>query len=140
MIKYQKLPKNITELLPTAAFYLNSLPEVQFVYLFGGLAKGDTTPLSDLDLAIYLNPGEDTSERKLEILGELIDILQTDEIDLVILNRAPLPLRMQILKYKKVLVDKVPFKRHIYESLTMREYFDFSYIEKGILKRRFFNA
>lgn len=57
MIKYQKLPKNITELLPKAAFYLNSLPEVQFVYLFGGLAKGDPTPLSDLDLALYLNPG-----------------------------------------------------------------------------------
>jgi hypothetical protein len=140
MIKYKKLPQHITELLPKAAVYLNSLPDVQFAYLFGGLAKGDATPLSDLDLAIYLNPEADTSDHKLELLGNLIDILQTDEIDLVILNRAPLPLRMQILKNKKILVDKVPFKRHAYESLTMREYFDFSYIEKGILKRRFLNG
>jgi uncharacterized protein len=140
MIKHKKLPQNITELLPKAAAFLNSLPEVQFVYLFGGLAKGEPSPLSDLDIAIYLNPDEDTSERKLDILGKLIDILHTDEIDLVILNRAPLPLRMQILKNKKILVDKAPFNRHAYESLTMREYFDFSFIEKGILKRRFFNG
>lgn len=140
MIKYKRLPENITELLPKAAFYLNSLPEVWFAYLFGGLAKGDPSPLSDLDLAIYLNPEENANERKLEILGKLIDILKTDEIDLVVLNRAPLPLRMQILKNRKILVDKAPFKRHVYESLTMREYFDFSFIEKGILKRRFFNG
>ena len=140
MIKYKRLPENITELLPKAIIYLNAQPEVQFVYLFGGLAKGDPTPLSDLDLAIYLSPEEHMSERKLEILGKLIDILQTDEIDLVILNRAPLPLRMQILKSRKILVDKAPFKRHAYESLTMREYFDFSFIEKGILRRRFFHG
>lgn len=140
MIKHKRLPLNIKELLPHAVSYLTSLPEVSFAYLFGGLAKGEATPLSDIDFAIYLNPGADMSEQKLEIIGKLIDILKTDEIDLVILNHAPLPLRMQILKNRKILVDKIPFKRHVYESLTMREYFDFSFIEKGILKRRFFNG
>jgi len=37
----------------------------------------------------------------MEILGELIDLLQTEEIDLVILNVAPLTLRMKILENKK---------------------------------------
>jgi hypothetical protein len=76
----------------------------------------------------------------MEILGELIDILQTDEIDLVILNSASLPLRMRILENKKVVVDREPFLRHRYESLTMREYFDFSILEGEILSRRFFGG
>lgn len=126
--------------MPKAGLLLNSLPAVQFAYLFGGLATGKVSPLSDVDIAVYLDPADDTSERKFDILGRLIDTLQTDEIDLVILNRAPLPLRMQILKNNQLLVDKATFKRHVYESLTMREYFDFSFIEKGILKRRFLNG
>ena len=73
----------------------------------------------------------------MEILGALIDLLQTDEIDLVILNIAPLTLRMNILESKKVVVDHVPSRRHHFESLTMREYFDFSVVEKAILERRF---
>jgi hypothetical protein len=73
----------------------------------------------------------------MEVLGALIDILQTDEIDLVVLNNAPLPLRMRILESKKVIVDREPFMRHRYESLTMREYFDFSMLEREILNRRF---
>ena len=41
---------------------------------------------------------------------------------------------------KKVIVDEAPFFRHKYESLTMREYFDFSIIETGILKRRYLDG
>jgi hypothetical protein len=94
-------------------------------------------PLSDLDIAIFLKEHEDFQERRMEILGELINLLQTDEIDLVILNIAPLTLRMKILENKKVVVDQMPFLRHHFESLTAREYFDFSVVEKAILERRF---
>lgn len=97
-------------------------------------------PLSDVDIAVYLKELADVRKEKMEILGTLIDLLQTDEIDLVILNKAPLTLRMKILENKKVIVDNVPSLRHQYESLTMREYFDFSVREMGILERRFFHA
>jgi len=56
------------------------------------------------------------------------------------LNSAPLALRMKILETKKVIVDNTPFLRHHYESLTMKEYFDFSVKEMAILERRFFHA
>ena len=140
MIKNKKLPDNITSLIPKAALYLNTLPDVQFAYLFGGLSRGLPKPLSDVDIAVFLQPQADMIERKMEILGELTDILKTDEIDLVILNKAPLPLKMRILSNKKVLVDKKPFDRNAYESLIIRKYMDFSFIEKGILKRRFPNG
>ncbi len=66
-----------------------------------------------------------------------MELLETDEIDLVILNTAPLTLKMKILEGKNVIVDNDPFLRHRYESLTIRKYFDFSIKEMGILERRF---
>ena len=140
MIKYQKLPQNIGQLLPTAESYLQSHHNVLFAYLFGSLAKGDPTPLSDVDIAVFLKPGVNNAKNKLELLGGLIDILKTDEIDLVVLNTADLPLVMNILKNKKVLVDNNPFARHNFESLAMRKYFDFSIKEAALLRRRYLNG
>jgi len=56
------------------------------------------------------------------------------------LNAAPLPLAMNILKNKQILVDKLPHARHLYESKTMRKYFDFSVFENGILQRRYYRG
>jgi len=140
MIRFKQLPENITELIPQAVNYLESTPDVVFAYLFGSLAKGKPRPLSDVDIAVYLAEPLSFSDVKLDILGKLIDILHTDEIDLVVLNTADLPLAMNILKNKIVVVDKDPFVRHIFESLTMRKYFDFSIKEAAILQRRYLHG
>ena len=140
MIKYKKLPKNIDSLLPKAIDYLHSRSDIQFAYLFGSFGRGKPLPLSDIDIAIYLKETEGLREKRLGILGALVDLLQTDEIDLVILNIAPVTLRMKILESKRVVADHEPFARHQYESLTMREYFDFSLTEKAILERRFMHG
>lgn len=137
MIKYSKLPKNIEDLLPKAVIYLRSRTDILFAYLFGGLARGKPLPLSDVDIAVYFRETVNSTEKKLEILGTLTDLLETDEIDLVILNEAPLTLRMKVLENKRIIVENDPFLRHEYESLTMREYFDFSTKEMAILERRF---
>ena len=137
MIKYSKLPENIEDMLPNTETYLRSRPDILFAYLFGGLARGKPLPLSDVDIAVYLRETVDSFEKKLEILGKLTDLLETDEIDLVMLNEAPLTLRMKVLENKRIIVDNDPFLRHEYESLTMREYFDFSTKEMAILERRF---
>jgi predicted nucleotidyltransferase len=140
MIKFNKLPENILELLPGALEYLESHPKVLFSYIFGSLAKGRPLPLSDVDIAVYLAETFDVTDDKLEILGKLIGILQTDEIDLVVLNTAGLPLIMNVLRNKKIIVDKDPFARHIFESLMMRKYFDFSIKESAQLKRRYLHG
>lgn len=140
MMKYRKLPENILELLPLAVDYLKVHPKVIFSYLFGSLARRHPLPLSDIDIAVYLKPGTNFGEYKLEILGELMDILQTDEIDLVILNIADIPLVMNIVKAKEIIVDNDPFERHRFESLIMRKYFDFSYKELGQLRRRYLHG
>ena len=80
MIKFNELPENILDLLPEAAYFLDRHLQVVFAYLFSGLSKGPVQPLSDVDIAVYLRKNVDISEIKLEILGNLMEILQTDEI------------------------------------------------------------
>jgi len=140
MIRYSKLPENIISLIPDAVLYLQSRKDVLFAYLFGSMAKGRNLPLSDIDIAVYLSIESGSGIKKLEVLGGLIECLKTDELDLVILNNAPLILRRKILENHKIIVDKDPFLRYQYESLTNREYFDFSVLEKAILERRFLHG
>ncbi len=140
MIIHSKLPENIKRLIPAAVESLESNSDILFAYLFGSLAKEKLTPLSDVDIAVFLKRDANLLKNKVDTLSILIDILHTDEIDLVILNTASLPLSMRIIENKKIIVDKTPFFRHRYESLIMREYFDFSVNESRIFRRRFFNG
>lgn len=131
------MPSDIVERLQQLASVLAQDRRVIFAYLFGSLATGMKKPLSDVDIAVFLDPVYVDVETKLDLIGLLTDTLGTDEVDLVILNRAPVSLVGRILKQKKLLVDNQPFQRHIFESLAMREFFDFSRLEKAILDRRF---
>lgn len=137
MIKTHRIPKDTLDRISEVKAYLKSHSKALFAYLFGGLAKGKLTPLSDVDIAVYLSDCGDIAQEKMEILGILMEILRTDEIDLVILNTASLPLRARIIEKKEILIDKDPFARHKFESLTLREYFDFSLKEMEIYKRRY---
>lgn len=137
MIKNKKLPENILDFLPQVVDFLKNRQKVVFAYLFGSLARDKVLPLSDIDIAIYLKEGVDLNKEKMNILQDLIDLLGTEEVDLVLLNTAPLTLRARIVENKKILVDKEPFLRHSFESLVLREYFDFSKKEEEIFKRRF---
>jgi predicted nucleotidyltransferase len=135
MIRLKKVPENIKERIDPLAAFLERDPNIIFSYLFGGLLKKRQNPLSDVDLSVYVrNP------KKLDYLGlfgAISNILGTEEIDLIILNDTPPALAGRILGNRKVLTDRNPFFRHKYESLTLRNFFDFSIKERDILKRRY---
>ncbi|MBI2354474.1 MAG: nucleotidyltransferase domain-containing protein [Deltaproteobacteria bacterium] len=137
MIKRNKLPEGIAERLDLLKPLLERDQRVVFAYLFGGLASGVQRPLSDVDIAVYLDNCRHKAEVKLELIGTVSDALGTDEIDLLILNDAPVSLAGRILKNRRLLVDRLPFLRHAFESRVMREFFDFSRKEQDILFRRF---
>jgi uncharacterized protein len=137
MIKFEKLPGDILQRLSALNDVLLRDDNVIFAYLFGGLAKGKVMPLSDVDIAVYLSQVEALSEYKMRLFTDITNILGTDEIDLVILNTAPVSISGRVLQNKQVLVDKVPFQRHAFESLTLREFFDFKVKEDLFFKRRY---
>ncbi|GBD99267.1 nucleotidyltransferase domain protein [bacterium BMS3Abin07] len=135
MIRYKRLPEDIKERLACIEDYLGQHPQVIFAYLFGGLAREDHSPLSDVDMALYVKDPKRFGY--LTDYTKITNLLGTDELDLVILNRAPLSLAGRILLSRKVLVDKDPFLRHRYESLTLRKFFDFRIKERAIFTRRY---
>jgi len=139
MIRAKPINEDILKNIPKVEAYFRENKTVIFAYLFGSIAKNKQGPLSDVDIAVYLTDG-DLANKMLSIVDELSKILRTDEIDLVLLNTAPVTLRMNILRGRRILTDSIPFFRHAFESSTIRSYFDFEKIERSILKRRFLNG
>jgi predicted nucleotidyltransferase len=140
MIKRKALPTGVLERLPEAGRYLARNRRVEFAYLFGSLARQGPTLTSDIDIAVYLASKADPVKSRLEIVGSLTDIFKTDEIDLVVLNTAPLSLRGRIQRHRLTIADNNPFSRHRYESLTLRQFFDFSFRERAILEGRYLHG
>lgn len=110
---------------------------VLFSYLFGSLARGRSTPLSDVDLAVYLADGVDPAVTKLDLLGLACDTLGTEEMDLVVLNKASLSLALRIVRDRRVLSERDRCLRARFESLTLRKGWDFEVKERAILERRY---
>jgi len=137
MIKLEAVPADILSRIPEAQRLLEGKRRVVFAYLFGGMASGRVTPLSDIDIAVYVSTESNLDSYKLELFYELTGALGTAELDLIILNSAPLSLSGRILQTKKVLVDKDPHRRFEYESITLRKYFDFRIKESEYFRRRY---
>ncbi len=101
-----------------------SYSQIKLVYLFGSTAKGKKGPMSDYDFAIYLSD-ESKSDIKIELMGRLSDILNTDKIDIVVLNFTESPeLKFNIIKDGKLIYEVEPYKVLI-EPAILRDYFDF---------------
>ncbi|MGO8991053.1 MAG: type VII toxin-antitoxin system MntA family adenylyltransferase antitoxin [bacterium] len=135
MIRFKKIPEDIHPKIALLTDLFTEDSNIVFAYLFGGLAGNQRKPLSDVDLGIYVK-----NIRGLDYLlffGKISEILCTDEVDLVVLNSAPVSLAGRIIQTRKVLVDKDPFLRHKYESRILREFFDFTIKEKEILHGRY---
>lgn len=113
---------------------LDAEADVVFAYLFGSQSTGRSGSRSDIDVAVYLRDGVDLFETRLRLVGVLERALGTDAIDLVVLNTAPLSLAGRILTTRRVLVDQQPPQRHLYESLTARQFVDFRFREHRLLE------
>ncbi|MGH7266239.1 MAG: type VII toxin-antitoxin system MntA family adenylyltransferase antitoxin [Candidatus Rokuibacteriota bacterium] len=136
MIRGKPLSPDVVGRLGSLGQALERCPAVVFAYLFGGAAAGRLTPLSDVDVAVYLDPAADPVAARLRAHEAAVHHLVTDEVDLVVLNSAPTALVGRILTGRRVILDRDPFLRHRFESLAMREFADFRIFERTLLERR----
>src|SRR5258706_6842308 len=103
------LPADIEHRLATLGAILEEQPAVRFAYLFGGAERGDLRPLSDIDVAVYLDGAVDPAQARLALIGAVTKHLATDEIDLVVLRRKLAELAAyvsQVSEYRDLTVER----------------------------------
>lgn len=84
--------------------FFESRTDILLAFLFGSRSKGTYKESSDWDVAVYFKPeeyaeieSEQEYEEEIEICSKIIDILGTDTVDLVVLNRVAPTLFYRIL-------------------------------------------
>lgn len=102
---------------------------VDAAYLTGSLASRATFgEMSDVDIAILLAEqiaADQFLDFQMYFLSELAKRLESDALDVVILNQASLLLRLQVVKYGQILYSRDEKKRSRFESRTVMDYLDF---------------
>ena len=128
----------MTDKIEIAKAFLIGEHRVKFAYLFGSLACGNAGPLSDIDLAVYLDGRLDFFNHRLKIMEALSRVLKTEKFDLVVLNNAPVVLTHEVIRDGVVLKDDRP-RRVMFESRALREYLDTAYlreVQRGYLREQ----
>ncbi len=108
--------------LPTI---LAGFPEISLVYLFGSRVTGQVGPMSDTDVAILVEPPADEFEIQARFHHALAELLQTERIDVVVLNRAPIELAYAVIATGELLYMKDNATRVEYEAKVLGLYGDY---------------
>lgn len=117
--------------LSTLDEIFHKMEVVEFAYLFGSCARADSFPLSDIDIAVYVNSKDISLDDELKLHSALSRGLKSDKVDLVVLNRTNnIMLLDEIVRYGKVVCDKNPSLRESFELRALHAAMDFKYQRK----------
>lgn len=95
--------------------------------LIGSQAVGNVGPLSDVDIAVWHDPGLGSRARfdlQLDLVGKAASALGTDEVDVVMLNHAPPLMRHRAIRDGKPLVERDHDERVRLETRAILDYLD----------------
>lgn len=100
----------------------------ELVYLFGSQARERVWSQSDVDLAVLLGSSlakERHGQVRLELIGELMHIFGSNNVDVVVLNEAP-PLLIYegVIQRGRLLFEKDRLARIRFEVRAFQEYVD----------------
>ncbi|MEW6742716.1 MAG: nucleotidyltransferase domain-containing protein [Planctomycetota bacterium] len=113
------------EVIESAREALATRPRVLLAYLFGSCARGTEGPLSDVDVAVLLSNRSGDDDELGEVTDQLERRLGMGHVDVVPLDRAPIPLRYRVVRDGLVLVCRDQVARERLEVDAMRRYLDF---------------
>lgn len=111
--------------------YFSGKKEIIAVYMFGSAITGKKIK-KDIDIAILVNDksADDTIKIQTEIFNKLTLLLNRKDIDVIILNNAPLLLCMEVLKNKKLIYERNSSARVNFEVRSELKYFDWEPMRK----------
>ncbi len=105
--------------------FFRSRPSVRAAYLYGSVARGESGPKSDVDVALLLGEGEPPAlqDEALQIEGELERRLGR-VVQVVVLNFAPLDLIHAVLRDSILVGESDRSARIRFEVRARNDYFD----------------
>jgi hypothetical protein len=107
--------------------YLNSRPEIVAAYLFGSVAAGRAHKFSDVDVALLLAEGLDSTRAwdiRLEAMGEAEDAFGR-RADVAMLHEIGSLLKFQVIHRGKLIFERDRKARIKFEVEARMEYFDY---------------
>lgn len=118
---------------------------VKAAYLAGSLTnRSSFGHLSDVDIAILMMDqikSDQFLDYQLYFFSELAKRLESDTIDVVILNQASLLIKLQVIKYGQILFSRDDKQRVLFETKAVMDYLDFKKfdeIQNKALSRRLY--
>jgi len=130
----KKLPAGVSGKIPEIIEAVSNDLDVVALFALGGLAEGRLSPLSDLDFAVLLSKRLSKQlrfEKHLDLIGVFNLVFRTDEIDLVVLNSAPLKFGHQVLKTGKLLHFSNREELIDFREKVVKLYLDFRFFRDG---------
>lgn len=120
-------PLSVAQVENVLVPFFKTRPEVTFAYLFGSVARGTAGKLSDIDIAIFIDPSRlppvGSFGYQSEIIVDLQALLQRD-VDVVILNDASTMIRFQVLKHGKLVFCRSDSERRLFHEKAVTQYLD----------------
>ncbi|MGB9596272.1 MAG: type VII toxin-antitoxin system MntA family adenylyltransferase antitoxin [Candidatus Poribacteria bacterium] len=123
----------INEITEKLNKYFEEHEEILFAVIFGSMAKGSMNKMSDIDIAVMINPSFNKSfpfGHQAELITDFIRILKRNDVDVVILNKAPISLKYEILRYGKFIYVRDKQARIKFQVDTINQYEDYKMLYK----------
>lgn len=123
---------HIEDRIPNIREVLDGQPGILAAYVFGSYGTPDQTPLSDVDIAILYEAGRQPDLEEELHLGRLVsEAAEEDDVNLTILNDAPLRLQHLVLATGRPIYICNPLGVADFQELVCKIYGDFA-IDLGV--------
>jgi predicted nucleotidyltransferase len=130
----QEANRIITRLGEVLPSILTRYP-VDAAYVYGSVARGTMTPLSDVDIALLLTAPLLPYERlkmELAIQGDIEAACGLSPVDVRAVSEAPLTVQGRIVQQGILLYERDRARRIAFEVATRKRYFDFAPVARRL--------
>ena len=131
--KHSLKPDQKDNLVADISSYLEeNCKQIVAAYLFGSFITQRL--FSDIDLGILIT-GDSIKALNFELdLENRLEKIVKYSVDVRVLNRAPLSFCQNVIRHRKVILDRDPNRRADFEGQILKQYFDVAYFQRQYLQ------
>lgn len=124
---------NVDNKLSDLISFFKARDDILAVWIVGSYGTKYQTETSDVDFAILFSK-EISFFDELNLEVQISDILQTDKVDIINLNKAPLTLQFKAISEGREIIKKDPIKVADFEEIVFDMYQDHEYFYRTFFK------